>query len=315
MPRLIAIAAAGATQRRLLKEQKEALEASGFRLGRRIQGGTWGELFALSGSEGLFAEKEYIVVEDAVELGALPPQNFRNVGGDEEMCVLLLVFEKIGKGVFPKEIADRVRIISEDAPPFWFDAKVSWLRSKARGSDIRLDEDAAHLLVEFMEDPEELLAEVNKIGSYSGDRKITAELVRKFSFDEGKSDMLRFVDAFCRAEWKDVLASFPAIRREDSFLPALTALHNRVRLALYMMLFQQSPEKNLSAALGAKPYQSKMAAECVKHYSKADLLFLSHSLIATSYGEKTGRGTGVAGFESAVLRVLRGYGNKKRADA
>lgn len=72
MPRLIAIAAAGATQRRLLKERKEALEASGFRLGRRIQGGTWGELFTLSGSEGLFAEKEYIVVEDAIELGTDP---------------------------------------------------------------------------------------------------------------------------------------------------------------------------------------------------------------------------------------------------
>ena len=103
--------------------------------------------------------------------------------------------------------------------------------------------------------------------------------------------------------------------RRTSALPALTALHNRVRLALYMMLFQRSPDKDLSAALGAKPYQSKMAAECAKRYSKAELLFLSHSLIATSYGEKTGRGTGVAGFESAVLHVLRGYGNKKRAEA
>lgn len=303
MPLLIVIAASGAAQRRLLSEQGKALAASGYSLGRKIQGGTWGDLFSLSETSGLFAEKEYFVVEEAENLGPFPLEYVHAVESGDSATAFVLVYEKIAKGTFSPDLSKRLTAISETPPPFWTDAKVAWLRSKAKDLGIRLDEDAAHLLVEFVENPEELLSEISKIGAYLGDKNITADHVRQFSFDEGRANMLRFVDAFCRAEWRDVLESLPAIRREDSFLPALTALHNRVRLALYQARFPSGAGK-LSEALGAKPYQMKMASECLKRYEHSDLLLLSTSLIATSYGEKTGRGTGIAGFESAVLRAL-----------
>ncbi|MCL1941008.1 MAG: hypothetical protein FWG09_03625 [Synergistaceae bacterium] len=320
MPHLCVIPA-GIAQRRQLAEYISSWGKNGYSLASRFDAKTgaaenkevsWSSVFAAARSGGLFAEKQLFVVESAENLGEFPPEleQFLDAAADTD-SVVICVYANEGKGggsptkIFPQSAHSKIGFAAkEESVPPW--KRKDWVIRLSKELGVTIDYEAAALLAESIDEQEELRGELAKLADHARPNRITLELVRQLSFDEGGSAMLKFLDGFSLGKAGDVISSLRRLKHDASPLPMITALSNRLRSALYITLFKN--EQEALASLGVRDYAARMAKQALKIYGKTAVQKFMLELARLSFMEKTNHAEGWPGFEAALLMMLGGRG-------
>lgn len=306
MPHIIAIEYSEA-QRRQLTETLDSLNKSGRPLSAKYEAqtfGTWPELFSTVIQPGLFAQREAIVIEDPDSLGPFPEELAPLIEDDNADTVIVLVFTGDTKSLKP--IADRITVIKPEAQIApW--KRQAWLSDLAKTEGFSLDPDAAQLLADSIESQEELRGEIRKLGLYAEGRTITVEDVEALSFDEGGRAQMMFLDGLCDNKPHDVARAVKFLR-EDSILPVLTAITNRLRPALILSIFPTASQTDALKATDNDPVKKKYAItkarNALKHYGPDRIKRFILGAIRLSFLEKTGRAEGWEGFEYIIWELI-----------
>lgn len=310
MPRLKVLTTSGAAGRQLLEETLAALAAEGYARSGVSEGGEWSALISAGRTGSLFDEKRVTVVEGAELLGPFPEalEPFLEEEGAAE--VILLVYEASPTKLFAPEIKKKVSFLRAGTTSLAPWERKGWILSLAKEMNVCLSDDGAAFLAEMLDDPGELRSEVAKLGRYAAGEVVTGDMVKNLSFDEGKSRMLSFLDAFCTARTGEVFSCLEHLKKEESVLPLVTALYNRIRPALYLGLFPDRGGEWVRLVLQIKEYPLKMSREALRRYSARALGDLGAGLISLSWKEKTSSAEGWFGFEALLVRCMESGGSK-----
>ena len=306
MPHIIAIEHSE-SQRRQLKAELDRLTKAGWPLSGKYEAetfGTWDKLFETAITPGLFAERETLVIENAETLGAFPENLAHLIEPDTADTVIVLVFSTDTKTI--KSIAKSITLIKPEAQiPPW--KRQGWLISIAKEQGFTISQEAANLLAENIESQEELRSEITKLGLYADGREITVADVQSLSFDEGGRALMTFLDGVCSCNPSDVVRAMRHLK-DDSPLPVLTAITNRLRPALIMAMFQGKYTDEALKAGGFDPVSKKYAIgrakSALKNYGADRVKIFMAKAARLSFLEKTSRAEGWQGFEAIIWELM-----------
>jgi len=306
----IAVTGSGPSQRALLAECMKELRGKGFETFERFSGESWQDLFGVLNTGGLFEEKRAFVVEGADQLGPFPEGALDGLLRSGQSTVCLLVFEKdIARGL--KSLPEGSFSLRKPAKvPFWSRDRLQWLEREARERRIKASREALQLLVEWVEDPAELTSELEKLGRASGGEQVGPELVESLVVDEGGKQMLALLDGLCRGDTASVLRVLSYLRRREEPLKIISALHKRMRIAMYLYGASQPLAQAVESALEIKPYQGRLARKAVSIYPKTAIRDFVLAMARESAAGKSGLGRGWDGLELEILRLLSTLQNK-----
>ena len=309
MPHIIAIENSE-SQRRQLSERLKELEKKNWPLNARYEAqnfGTWNKLFETAVTPGLFVQREVIVIENAETLGEFPETLMNLIEDDKADCILVLIFNSDTKNL--KVIKDSIELIKPEAQISPWE-RPKWLIALAKEQKFNLAYDAAQLLADSIESQEELRAEINKLALYSEgwspadgcDIKLSD--VQNLSFDEGGSSLLMFLDGVCANNPFDVSRALKYLRNEDSVLPTLTAIANRLRPALMFSCFNKKFSDDVLKTLGTKNYAAKKAQLALKNFGADRIKTFMAKSARLSFLEKTGKAEAWQGFELIIWELM-----------
>lgn len=305
MPALLLIAASGTAQRRLLEETAAELEKKGYAAAGRQEGGEWHSLLSDNMTGGLFDENRFIVVEGAPLMGPFP-EKLSFMIDPASSVVLVLVYESEIKSqpskFIPKDILAKCRLLRAAEFPRWPRERQMWVAALAKELGVNLAPQGASMIVELLEDPEEIRAQLKSLGLLKKKTPVGADDVEQLCLDDGSRNLLRLLDGLCTGDCAGVLKSLRAIARTGDLIPTLTPIHNRMRLAWYSGLGKDGPA--FAQALGAKDYAWRMAKQADQRYGHAAVTDFIASLIRMNIEERSGLGSGWQGLETAVITLL-----------
>ena len=310
MPHIIAIENSE-SQRRQLSEKLKELEKKKFPLTARHEAqnfGTWNKLFETVLTPGLFAAREVIVIENSETLGEFPETLLKLIEDDKADCILILIFNSDSKILAKhlKAIKNLIEIITPE-PEIKPWERPKWLKALAKEQKFKLSDDAAQLLADSIESQEELRSEINKLSLYSEGRDIKdikLEDVQNLSFDEGGRSLLMFLDGICENNLIQVSRALKYLRTEDSILPALTAITNRLRPALMLSCFNKNFSGEVLKALGTKDYAAKKAQTALKNFGAEKIKIFMAKASRLSFLEKTSFAESWQGFELIIFELM-----------
>lgn len=306
MPHIIAIEHSE-SQRRQLKDELARLDKEGWPLSAKYDAetfGTWDKLFETAVTPGLFAERETVVVENAETLGDFPDSLAPLVEPDTADTVIVLVMN--GDSKFLKPITKSITLIKPEAQvPPW--KRQAWLVSVAKEQGFTISQEASQLLADSIESQEELRSEITKLGLYSNGREITRRDVEDLSFDEGGRALMMFLDGVCSRNHTDVARSITHLR-DDSPLPIIAAITNRLRPAMILSLFQGKYADEALKSAGFDPakksYAINRAKSALKVYGADRINAFMAKSARLSFLEKTSRAEGWQGFEAIIWELI-----------
>ena len=301
MPHLIAIEYSEA-QRRQIGEKLRELAKNGWPLNGNYDAHTfetWPKLFENVITPGLFVEREAIVVENAETLGEFPDELAQFLENDKADTVILLVFNTDAKNLKP--VKDSITLIKPEPQIAPWD-RPKWLMTLAKESKFTLASDAAQLLADSVDSQEELRSEINKLALYSEGREIKLEDVEILCFDEGGRAMNILLDNVCRENHDEVARALKYLRNTDSILPILSAMTNRLRIALMLSCFRNANE--VVKLLGSRPYAVNLARTALKNFGADRIKTFIAKSIRLSFLEKTSRSEGWQGFELIIWELM-----------
>ncbi|MDO4988357.1 MAG: hypothetical protein Q4E17_04975, partial [Synergistes sp.] len=306
MPQLLLIAASGTAQRRILEECTAELEKKGYAHAGRQEGGEWSTLIADSMNGGLFDDKRYVVVESAPLLGVFP-EKFSHTVEETSDTVIVLVYESETKmqpqQFIPKDVTARCRVLKADPFPRWPRERCAWVLKLAKETGVRLMPDGAEMVVEMLDDPEEIRAQLKAMSFMKKNAAITARDVEEMCMDDGNRDVFRLLDGLCTGDQRVVIKSFRSISKTaHTVIPTLTTIYNRMRLAWYAGLGKDS--LMFAKSLGAKDYAWRMAGVADRAYGHDAITDFITDLIRINIDERSGLGSGWGGLETSVIRLL-----------
>ena len=304
MTRFIAITGSGSSQRGLLTGCIEELKGKGYQTFERFSGESWQDLVDLLQTGGLFEERRAVVVESPDQMGPVPVGLFRESAEKDPSVICILVCEKdTPKGLtgLPR---GSLEIRKPEKVPFWIEGRTQWLEKEARSRKIRMTRGAVQLLAEWIEEPEVLLSELRKLGIAAEGAEIDEALVETLVVDEGGKQMLALLDGLCRGETRTVLQALSSLRKREEPLKIISALHKRMRIAMYLSRVTPALGQELDAALEVKPYQGKMAKRAAAVFPKRAIRDFVLSMARESAASKSGLGRGWDGIELEILRLL-----------
>lgn len=304
MTKFIVITGSGSAQRGLLAGCMEELRGKGFETFERFSGETWQDLVDVLQTGGLFEDRRAVVVESADQLGPAPEGLFTESPGNDPAVVCILVWEKDahkGLTALPK---GSFEIRKPEKVPFWIEGRIQWLDKEARSRKIKMTRGAVQLLAEWVEEPEVLLAELQKLGIAAEGAEVDEALVEALVVDEGGKQMLALLDGLCRGEASTVIQALSSLRRREEPLKIISALHKRMRIAMYLSRVTPALGQTLDSALEVKPYQGKMAKRAAAVFPKRAVRDFVLSMARESAAIKSGLGRGWDGIELEILRLL-----------
>jgi len=304
LPYFIALTGSGSAQRKLLADCIVELSGKGFGSPERFSGESWQDLFDISRTGGLFAARRAVVVESADALGPLPEAFFEEVTGPGSDVVFLLVMEQEVSKTLPSSLSGRMSFRKPQNIPYWVDSRVQWLERESRTRRIKTTQKALHLLAECVEDPEEMSVELDKLGLASGGGVVDEDLVKALTVDEGGRQMLALLDGLCRGDTKAVIEALSCLRGRDEPLRILSALHKRMRVAMYLSMARGDLRETAETALGIKPYQGRVALEAARIFPAASIRDFVVGMARESALGKSGLASGWDGIELEILRLL-----------
>lgn len=302
MPSLLLISASGTAQRRLLEETVADLEKKGYLISGRQEGGEWCSLLSDNLSGGLFEEQRIVIVDSASLLGPFPEMLDPMVEPDSPV-ILLLVYDSDPAKVFPQRTIDKCRVIKAEPFPRWPRERMMWTIALAKEMRIRIDHQAAAMIIELTEDPEEIRKQLSSLSMLKRRGSINSSDVENMCLDDGTRNLLKLLDGLCSGDQVLTLKSLHSISKNGELIPLVSALHNRMRLAWYASMHPK--EASLFAqSLGAKNYAWNMAANAAKRYGRDPICRFVMGLIRINIDEKSGTGSGWSGLETLVIELI-----------
>ena len=299
MPALVLIAAPAGAQPRLRAETLSAYEKKGYVLDRRLETAAWPDLFEEALTPSLFAPRRIFEVDDGRSLGVLPDTYKKYVErGDADVIFLIHSDKPLRKEL--GDVFETAFSVPYEAAPYWPNQRVGWLQRLARASGCTLDAAAAALLAEWIEDEEELRSEVDKLAKAAPNKRITVQQVNSLSMDEGGKGVLNLLDAVARADVAAAVKSLAVLREEDGLIPALAAVHKRVRGATFVARLGDAGAE----AVHLTGFQTKTARSMAQTYGPNLLSLWLGELIRLSWSERNGEGEGWDGLEKLLLVVM-----------
>lgn len=305
MPELRLIAATGTAQRRLLKETCGQLEQKGYVMSARQEGGEWQSLLADNLSGGLFDENRYVVVEEAENLGMLPEKLCSMIEADASVVILLVSAVEPSK-IIPKEILKKCKILKPDVYPRWPNERQRWVENLARGMNINLAHDAAALMIELTEDPEEIRGQLRTLSGFKRDGQISVNDIRQFCLDDGNNNLLSLLDGICKGDYVTVLKTLASMQKDaqsGDLIKLTSALHNRFRLAMYSSVYPRIAV-DFKEALGARDYAWRLAQEAGRRFGARAMFRFVTGLLKLNAGEKSGNTNGWHELEFLVIELF-----------
>lgn len=303
MPKILLITSAGTSQRRLIAEAVGRLESEGYGEMTRCEGGDWLSLLTENMSAGLFADRRAVLVEEAEKLGTFPEACLPLVDS-KAAVVLLLIYSADPVKLLSREVLARCEVLKskEEPPKPW--ERGRWVQKKARGMGLELKLEAAELLAQRVENPEEIEMELLKFIPIAQGGRVSLDQIERLSAADGNSHLLRFLDALCAADFAVCIPELILFSKDKSELfPFLAAVHNRMRLAWYAACFPDHAGE-LSRALGARDYAWRQAQKAASQYGKKSLgRFMARS-ISVHLSEKVGAGAGWVDLQMGILELL-----------
>lgn len=303
MPKILLITSSGTAQRRLLATTIKRLESEGYGEMIRQEGGDWASLLTENLSAGLFADRRAVLVEDAEKLGLFPEPCLPLLDPNAPV-ILLLIYSADPVKWLSKEALSHCEILksNEEAPKPW--ERTRWVQKKAREMGLDLKPDAAELLAERVENPEEIEMELMKFLPIAVGGKVAVEQIEQLSAADGNSHLLRFLDSLCAGDFTVCVPELVLLSKEKAeIFPFLAATHNRMRLAWYAACFPVHLSA-FSRSLGARDYAWKQAQKAASIYGKESLgRFIARS-ITIHLNEKVGAGAGWVDLQIGILELL-----------
>ena len=319
MPSLLLIAASGTAQRRLLEESCAELEKKGYTAAGTQEGGEWNSVLADNMTSGLFDENRYVVVESAPLLGEFP-EKLSFMVTPAASAVIVLVYEsdpKLQPSKFiPQDVLSQCRIVKAEEFPRCPRERQIWVARAAEELGVNIAPDGAAMIVELLDDPEEIRAQLRSLALLKKNAPVTAADVEDLCMDDGSRNMIRLLDGICKGDSAAVFRSLRGISDTDDLIPALVPIHNRMRLAWYAGLGRSSAA--FAKALGARDYAWRMACQADRIYGHAALTEFITELIRINIEERSSAGAGWHGLETAVIKLMektawRGIKNKRNS--
>lgn len=305
MPDLRLVVASGTAQRRVLENTSGELEKHGYVLSGRQEGGDWVSLLSENMSGGLFEENRFIVIESAALLGPMP-ESLAPMVVPGASVVILLVYDADPGKLIPAPVLKKCAVIRAEPFPRWPNERQRWVSDLARKMNLQISRDAVSLIVELLEDPEEIRSQLVSLSLLQKDAPITKNDVQTLCLDDGNGNLLKLLDALCDGDGvaavKTLRAMSGAAATGDLF-PLMTALHNRMRLALYAAEYPRDGAK-FAQALSARDYAWRRAVGAARRYGVSALLSFVVGLVMLNVEEKSGRGAGWRSLELLVLDLL-----------
>lgn len=302
MPDLRLIVASGTAQRRVLEETTAILEQKGYVLSGRQEGGEWISLLSENMSSGLFDENRFVVVDSAILLGAMP-ENLISMVEPESPVVILLVYDDEPVKLIPGEILKKCGIVRAEVFPRWPRERQEWVAALAGKMNLPIDREAVSLIVELLDDPEEIRSQLYSLSLLRRNAPVKKNDVEGLCLDDGSGNLLKLLDSLCGGDAVGAVRALRAISGRGELFPLISALHNRMRLALYAAEYQRDGAK-FAKALGARDYAWRQAGGAARRYGAAALLNFVVGLIKINIEEKSGRGAGWFSLELLVTELL-----------
>ena len=283
-------------------------EREGYVCEGRFESGErpWGDLFESFGGASLFGKKSMVVLERAGALGDLPLALRAALEPRGAPVVFLAVCDGDARKAISSEVLTRCTVERAEEPPRWGTPRTRRIDGLAAEAGVRLSAEAATLLGEWYEDPEEMRQEIGKLAFAARGEVVGGDLVRSLCADEGHGLVLSLLDGVCRGNRSEVLQALQTLRNAEELLPVAPALYNRLRIALLATCFSGADLEKLYAAQGVRDYARRLSTEALRHYAPRAVQTATVELIALLCAEKWGRGTGWSGMDLVLLRLLDG---------
>ena len=278
------------------------LKKKGYVVSGRQEGGEWCPLLSDNLSGGLFDEKRVIIVDSASMLGIFP-ENLDPMVDTDSHVVLLMVYDSDPAKVFPPQTLKKCEIIKARPFPRWPRERMMWTMDLAKEMKIKIDRDAAALIIELTEDPEEIRGQLLSLSLLKKGGTVNTSDVENMCLDDGTRNLLRLLDGLCSGDHITTLKSLNAISKNGDLIPLVSAIHNRMRLAWYAAMH---PRKGslFADSLGAKNYAWNMAGNAARKYSAGSISRFVLGLIKINIDEKSGTGSGWTGLETLVIELM-----------
>jgi DNA polymerase-3 subunit delta len=231
------------------------------------------------------------------------PENLDPMVDPDSQAVLLMVYDSDPAKVFPPQTLKKCEIIKARPFPRWPRERMMWTMDLAKEMKIKIDRDAAALIIELTEDPEEIRGQLLSLSLLKKGGTVNTSDVENMCLDDGTRNLLRLLDGICSGDHITTLKSLNAISKSGDLIPLVSALHNRMRLAWYASMH---PRKGslFADSLGAKNYAWKMAGNAARKYSAGSISRFVLGLIKINIDEKSGTGSGWAGLETLVIELM-----------
>ncbi len=306
MPHVHILTGGGSAQRRLMEATLKAYAARGYEDITRQEGGDWAALLTENSGGGLFGEKRVVVVDEAEKLGVLPERYAPLLEPKNAETAILLICKNETAIPVPKTLIPKCTLSKATEPSPWSKERDEIILSAAREQGVGVARDAVSLMKELFEDTGELAGETKKLALHclvAKKKEISRADIETLCLSDGGKNLLKLLDGICAGKEAETLNALEALRKGSELLPLLSAIHNRIRLALYFAAHER--ESGLFArALGAKDYAMRQAETAVRMYGKASILRFTIGLITINANEKSGRGAQWRDLDLLVVELL-----------
>jgi DNA polymerase-3 subunit delta len=308
MPHLHLLIASGTARKRLLDTTVAGLVRGGYGDLRRQDGGNWHSLMTDNMGAGLFDERGVVVVDDAAKLGPFPEglAPLLSPPPPDSPNVIILMCDAETQALIPKVYISRCTVSKSAELTPWSKERDSMIAESAKKNGVSIKRDAITLLKELYEDSGEMASEAEKVAVFcrmSGRSEIAVSDVQSLCMSDGSRGMLKLLDGICRGSRTDVLQALDMLSRSSELLPLLSALHNRIRIALYISAFPKDGGRFVKA-LGARDYAAKMAETAARIYDRNSLVNFVTGLIRINYNEKSGLGASWRDLNLLAINLL-----------
>lgn len=183
-----------------------------------------------------------------------------------------------------------------------------WLNERARVLNVRLDNDAAKLLVDYVgNDSRMLLNELEKLSSYSGrGGRITKQAVDLLVYDGQEHNMFAFLDSLSLRQRASALEGLRGLFQDGqsaTYILFMLMRQARILLQVQELASKKMRPDDIAATIQQKPFVVRKALEQARNFRTDELAALHDRLLTLDQATKTGRMQAEVALEILVMET------------
>ncbi|NLX91522.1 MAG: DNA polymerase III subunit delta [Firmicutes bacterium] len=198
-----------------------------------------------------------------------------------------------------------------DFPVLKGSALLKWLTDRLARENLRIEDDAAHELLERTGENLTLInSEIEKISTYlCGEKTISMELIHKLVPGSSLGNIFQLTEAVARKKMDEALRQLHRIRAQDEHpLVILAMIVRQFRLLFQLCLLEKKgcSRREILAALKIQPFLLNKLQEQVKNFTPSSLARIISDLKEMDAAIKNGQLDSGDALEQMVLKLTVG---------